>query len=390
MNVATKVTTTSTNLADLITALKETEKQIFQMLGGNILDYIFVFAPEQQLEIQNINLSENAKKVVSQYISHAQQILLNLNITPLIDSSQDLFIQFLHYSHEIYLLRFLQAKQLLAEYQLLRIPTTIEKQLVTQRSEYDTDQTFSLSLPATCYQTDDFGGLDIKRTIELENKTHKMAAIISTVTERQDLARHLLDDLNQVTLRGFVPMLYESQILEINLKLVDIWLRFFNELIYQYLDKGVGLQEATTNVYAFYLKNLTSVTQLPAELTKLQVTTVDLINSQLKQISSLNPQTIADLVQDYLELILLYIKEQRFTATNFYRLNFRFDDQLSDVEQRYDLVFDSYFINQADLLNVPIETYGIDLTQAAKELIFKSVTNDLVNPYFTLTDYLQS
>jgi len=115
-----------------------------------------------------------------------------------------------------------------------------------------------------------------------------------------------------------------------------------------------------------------------------------LIDEELLGFKQLYPQTRAAIKVELIEILLFMIYCGDFVPLSYFDVKFRSNPEFDNYEKRFHTLLDLYLImDNGSKLPFPVETYNIDFTDEAKVEIFEAVTAGIVNPNFTLADYLE-
>lgn len=382
----------STPSSILATRFRKIENDISKQIGTQILDYLFLLSPESKLTVELTQLQTTQNNLLRKYIQIAKEVFIQIG-SSFTSPHTSLPEVFKAYMHEVYYLRFLQATQLYTEYQITRVPTVQEANVMTAAPQDNSaNDTFGITVPDYCLILDKFSHIDWPSTQALEKREHNIATILSIISEIEDLTAQLSRDFADVTTRGGVPVLFENTLADLQSEITQICLQFFTREVYKLLSKGQNLSQAKDNTSAYYIKSIqSSATIFPAVLSDLDKALRLVMTTFLDSMTELTPATKKDIIQEHLELVLLYIREMRFFATNHYTLKL-FAKQIDHpitVPSRY--FIDSYLIrSDMSLSSFPLERYRIDYSAACKKLIFETITNGSINPHLTLSEYLKA
>ena len=111
--------------------------------------------------------------------------------------------------------------------------------------------------------------------------------------------------------------------------------------------------------------------------------------SKLSKVNGLNENTIQIISDEFWNIFTLNFDSLMFFPANYYSIVFRKADADRATEKEFSDVIDFFLIeNDGSPWDMAVETYAVEFTQKAKENIFDIVTNDFINPNFTLKDYL--
>ncbi|MEI7578831.1 MAG: hypothetical protein WCJ58_02195 [bacterium] len=366
------------------------EKNLVKTFGPKVLNYITVFDPDIDFQINFPKLNVNSKNLLETFNSKTLELLKMTGITPEINGSS-LQENYLQISKELYTTRFVQARLLFAEYCLVRIRSKMEMQLITNFPNLDLPQnTFTIE-KEDLIPPDEFGNVDTQSLITNEKNSHLIANTLSTIGNLENVSRKLLQDLDQITIKGMTPFMYKEQLLLLNEDLATHCLEYFSSFIYSYLEKGLTPTNAKANICSFYQEQFVlNPNDYPVTLTKFIEEIKIILQTNLLKIPDIYPETKQVLFSDYLDLVKLYIQEGSFLPQTYFKISFQEPDPENILEKPYQLIIAAFLINDdGEIDKYPIETYGVELTTAAKSLIFEAVTNNLINPLYTIENYLE-
>ncbi|HLD03445.1 MAG TPA: hypothetical protein VJC17_01595 [Candidatus Dojkabacteria bacterium] len=372
------------NLVELFTELSRYEQQIAKKFGTQIFDYLFLFSKDTRLEIKLPLLDSALQTLINNYLVCANKALKELQIPA--NENKDLGKNFLDTLADIYQLRYFDALKVYSEYQLERVPTKNEQQLIENlnpAAEKPGEAPLNIGIFIDdVFVEDDFGLIDYRATVVKENKEHNIKSYLSAYAQSLQLQKQLFYDLLEVSTRGMVPRLYQEELLDINQEVLTEAIVFFAKRIYEYLKRGFLPKDARENVQEFYNSILQKQNyQYEPEFSELKNSLQAILESLLNSIKDINQETIADLIEEYLELIKIYLQRGLLIPQTLFNFEFR---QLQD-----EIFLDSYLIFETgEFSSAPVEIYKISLTDEAKTMIFTHVINGIENPNFTLEDYL--
>lgn len=378
-------------LTKLSKELASIETKLGKALGYKIFDYAFVLDPFSRSTISVSGLKEENNDLLKKYIDKAHEILKAMKVDLKIQS-EDLFDQFIEISHEIYLVRFLEARQLVAEYALVRVPTRTEQELMRKdplRDIPELDITVSINIPDG-FLLNDYGGIDFEATKKSEEKTNQLKSTLSAIGEMIPIKEQMYNDILSISHRAMIIRLNPDLFINFCEYASQLFLVITARMVYRYIDQGYSIMESRENVYD-YIKKLTSKagTKLPKDYEKLAEQLKEELAEILAQTAA-NKETKEIIINEFLELWVFYLNEGIFVPENFYNIKFRDSTEFNSYEQYYHYLLDVYpYDDYGQLLWTPIEAYDIDFSQETKQTLFEVVTNGIQNPDFTLDDYLR-
>jgi hypothetical protein len=391
--VEQQTTKQNLNIQNDLTLLKSLEKAIAHNISPLLLDYIPILAPEKSLDINLKKINPKTADLLVQYINAGNQLLTKLKI-PAHTSTKDLLNDYLDVIHDIYLLRFVNAKAIYAKYELYRIPTQFEikiQELQNTKKQPDI-QVYSLNFPDGLIINKQ-GDVDWQATIQAEQSEHLLARHLTAFKKAKTFAHQMFIDLQAITTKALAYPIFEKELMEMTEAVIEKATFFFSKDVHHYLDKKYSLEDSIVNVYEYY-SNIAKQgnKQLMGELNSFfnEITTI--INTSLGQIKDLNSDTKAAILDDYLELIISYIKTKLLLPTDYYQMIYRDEKQLHESEkgEDYNHILDfMLYVPEGGVTEFAYETFVVDFTTDAKFFIYQTVVGDNINPQLTLKNYLR-
>lgn len=378
-------------LTKLSKELADIEVKIGKKLGYKVFDYIYVLDPYSKSDIKVSGLQAAENELLQKYIDTAHSILKALEIDVELES-EDLFDQFLEISHEIYLIRFTEARQLAAEYAIVRIPTGTEQELLRKDPFVELPEfnvTISIDIPDG-FIIDDYGRIDLKATEANEKRTNEIKATLSAIGEMLPVKEQMYSDMFRISHKAIMLSLNSERFKNFCEYAAQFFLVISAKLVYKYIQQGYSIIESKENVHD-YLKKQTDGfgTKFPADYENL----VSQLKEDLQDVfegTKATKETIDTITNEFLELWVFYLNEGTFIPENYYETRFRDSKQFNTYEQYYHYIIDVFpYDDYGQLLWTPIEAYDIDFSQNTKKTIFEVVTNGIQNPDLTLDDYLR-
>jgi len=372
-------TTTPNNVTALFEELKALEEKIAQKLGAQIFDYLFLFSDKSIEQVILPNITSDTSDLFNQYLKIYRNICQILKIESHKGSS--LIEEFLEALRDIYQLRFFDAKYLFSEYQLERVPTKMETKIMKDYKAEETALNIGIFIE-NAFVEDKNGEIDYAATVKKEEQEHLIKSYLSAYPEGIRLKSKLYYSLIEITTRGMVPRMYQDELLQINEELLTETISYFSAKVYDYLKRGFLPRDARANVLSFYNEILKKQNyRLAPQMEDLQKNLQTILQERLAEIKDLRPDTVSELIDQYLELIKVYLQAGLLLPKTLFNLQFRAEED--------GVYLDSYLVFETgELSSAPVETYKIALSDEAKAVIFEHVTNGIENPEFTLEDYL--
>lgn len=371
--------------------LYDLEKKLVDTFGKAILNYSFVFT---EPKIRTITTPEmNAPKIhlINEYIQNANELLKKIFNTEKKCIQGNEFDSLMETLQEVYLARYLQAKALYADYELIRVPTWTEVKLweAGDRTTELPDYTYRINIP-DAFVIDEYGNFNINKTIRKEAKDHTIKKYLCAIPEANFRKNDMFNLLFDRTTRAMALNINEKEITEICGSLIQEVLLFLLQKIFNYIDKGYTPHQAWENIHSLLKQTLISKNwQTSSDFQSLITKLRTLASEDLLKIEELNPETVDILTNEMMETIGYMIDFGRVMPTNILKLVFRNPEKNNQYEKDLHAILESYIImDNGSITKFPMESYDIDLSVESKTMIFEHVTGNLVNPEFTLEDYI--
>lgn len=381
--------------------ITEAEQKLSQSLGAEIWGYSSIIDPSGfAQEIKFTSLSDEQKQLLQTYINSVNDLLKAFNldeVTTQNDSSKSELEQynnaFIEASSLMYNLRYAKAKSEAAEYQLLRIHTWLEVEMLKKGGLIEhPDTEISIAIPVTdVIKIKDNGEIDLRLSEEAEKVSHTIKTYLSLIPHARAITKTLFQQFLDNLSYGLIPRIYDIELTALSEKIIRIVAAEPINNIYKYLEKGYTIKQAVTNVTTYYKELLTSqnfrfVPQLKDYDELLDKTIAETL-AKIPQLKEVTARELTEQIKNEVAKALAY---GLVYPINFYQLHFRKANPNFESETDFDFVIDSYLYEGARIMNeYPVETYAIVLTDGAKEAIFERVTNGQVNPNYTLEKYLK-
>jgi hypothetical protein len=378
--------------AELLIRIDDLQKKIQGFLGSQVFDYIFLFSNREPPQITIDSLSPQTEELIESFNKLAEEFLVKLGVNLQLNEP-DTGKKFLQLSRELYMARYIAARQEYAEYQLVRVSTPIERKLLQIVPDVEGFQQLpgavTMAFP-NAFEIDDLGRVDIKATEAKERQDHLISSYLSTVAEIGGLSRLLVKAYEEITIFGFVPVFYKDQLLQICDRVAQTLEVHFAQQVYAYLSRGLSPSQAKLNVQSYYTQlTAHNQTEFHPSMSEIGNEVHSILDEELPQLKQLYPPTRAAVKAELIEVIVFMINEGDFIPAGYYELRFRSNANFDTYEQRFNALIDLYIIlDDGTQIPSPMETYNIEYTQESKAEIFDAVTAGIENPRFTLADYL--
>lgn len=385
-----KQPTQTVNIGKTIEEIGKLEKLISTQISPNILDYVFLLAPNRDdriilskpLTIEQIKLLENFNQHSLKYFDYIE--------LPLETKKAGTFENYLEIHRNVFLTRFVEARKLFAEYSLFSIPTK-EAAKLSKNLTPDLEPAVSMEIKvADTIILNDDGSLNFQKTKEKEDETNLLRSVFSSYGNLSYLTFKSIRDLYNITTRAFLISMNQ----EFLIKLMEVVLQKLiiesNKLVYNYIDKGYPTHEAISNVKSLLEKSTSKEgRELPSQFKNIEKELEETIDTNLESNIKLEKKILSELKNEIYELLVHYSTIGKYVSSNFYKLKFiEFKDLGEDYPNRHNVVELYLYDDFQDVSKHPAEAYDIDFSRDFKKTLFQLVTNGNENPNLTLEDYL--
>jgi hypothetical protein len=379
----------NTSLEKLFQELSKLEGRIAAEISPEILDYIFLLDHHtKQKATFNTPLKGNQIALLQEYNALGTNISKELGIELKI-TSDDVFEKYLEISHEMYLMRFIEARKYFVEYALVRVMSEPEI-LYLREASIDREQMFTLEIvmPESII-LESSGELNYEKTKLLEAKTNQIASTLSSYSNLFDLSSRLYKDIYDLSLKTFLVSMNQDLLITLLQDILHIVIIEANKDVYKYLNSGYRPTEAIDNVKSMFKKSNISRTAFPERFAPLQSDIELIIEESLQSLKNNEKSLIAELKSIIIELLILYIREGLVVSSNFYKIEFVHHNDLSEITSKYKHIINTYLLDDfGKTLQEPSETYDIRFSQRFKKILFNLLTNGNINPNMSLEKYL--
>lgn len=375
---------------DLINEIKLLEQEVVNQLSSKVFDYIYLLSPTRKQTIQLLTpLNTKQTEVLTKYNTFVEKLLKQLSLD-LDLKNKDLFNKFLEYSRSIYLIRYIEARQLFAEYALFTIPTKESKQYAKDHNE-STENTISIEIKVKdAFSLEEDGSINILDTIKKEDSSNLIKSSLATLEVIFELTGKSLIDLSNITSRAFLVSLNQKFLQYLMQSSLQILVIETNKLAYNYIDRGFTPKEAYENVRKILIDTTPKHgIQLTQTLSHIQPQIEELVKTGIEDNINLEKAIQQELFKEIMELLVHYATQGLYVSKNMYQLKFIQYSELPEEYANYHNVIELYLMDdEGTVLNVPSEAYDIGYSKNFKEQLFNLVTNGIENPLLTLEDYL--
>jgi len=379
----------NTSLDKYFQEILKLERTIALEISPEVLDYLFLLDSNNKQKVSfNTPLTGKQIALLQEYNSIGIKILeeveINLDIT-----SSDVFDRFIEISHEIYLLRFTEARKYFVEYALVRVLSETESNYL-QETKQNREQMFSIEIVIPeAFVLGPSGNLDYEKTVALENRTNLIAATLSSYSNLLDLSSRMYKDLYNLSPRTFLISMNQNLLVNLLQDLLHILIVEGNKEVYKYINSGYRPTEAIDNVKSMLSKSKVSKTEFPERFTPFQNDIEEIISVSLQSLKNNDKILITELKALIIEVLILYIREGLIISSNFYKIEFVHHNDLPEILSKYKHIINTYLLDDfGKTLKVPSETYDIRFSQKFKKILFNLLTNGNVNPNMPLEKYL--
>lgn len=389
------------DLTEILNKISETETKLTELLGGDIWGYANILDEKRKSYALTIaSLNEQQKIALSNYIAAVNNLLLNLDLSEVTISTDNAYSEldnyttaFVEASSIVFSLRYAWALKEFASYQLIRVKTWLETELLKKggfENHPDTDITIAIPLTEAIL-TSENGDIDLQKTANAEAQSHLIKTFLSISTHVKVIKHKLFQDMLDYSSFGMIPRLFEDEIQTMAEGLAKALIADPTNMVYNYLARGYTLSESIQNVNKYYENVIQSQAgKLAPTFSDLETILKEVITSILDVIPNIKAETKVIYTAETINQSIAILMSKQVFPMNFYQLTFRKANPNFASEKFYNYAVDSFVYNGNRIINeYPIETYAIELTEEAKEQIFESVTNGNINPKYTLKDYLR-
>ena len=386
-------TNKTTTFYNELQELKAIEVQVAKKISPTLLDYMFLFAPDVTYNIKISSLSKEGEGLLKLYINKADAFLTKLNL-PINKPLENIVETFVDKLHDMYMLRFIDAKLLYAEYEFFRIPTRFETALHEKSlgSFKVPEETTSFIFPDSLV-LDKTNDIDWEKSLLLEKTEHTIARNISAYKNARILQDQMFNDLEAITTRAFAFMIIKKELQEVINEVLHKVFFFFSGEVYKYINKNYGLEESVSNVYEYYKESAEKGPDQFVKTLKKLFTEIDtILEIRLSAIPEMNATTKEMLIDDFRELITAYFLYKMVFPKDYYEAQIRDHTEFYENEKGFNYlkIIDLFmYIPEGGVTEMALESFVVDFSDGAKFFIFKAVVGDVENPVFTLKDYLR-
>lgn len=389
------------DLTEILTKISDAESQLTILLGNSIWGYANILDEKRENYTLIINsLNEDQKKALREYIEAVNLLLVESELTEVIIASDNSYSEldnftnaFIEASSMLYSLRYAWAIKEFSSYQLIRVYTWLETEMLKKGNMQDhPDTAITIAIPlAEAIQLTDNGNFDLQKTANTEAENHFIKTFLSFSTHTKVIQNKLYQDMLDFSSYGMIPRLFEDEIQKMTAEIARILVIEPTSMVYRYLARGYTLSQSIQNVSNYYQNVIKSQNEkLSPTFSELELNLTEAINASLEKIPNLKEETKATYLNETIIQSISILKSKILLPINYYQLNFRKANPSYISEKYYDFVVDSFVYDGNRVMNeYPIETYAIELTDNAKEQIFASVTNGNINPDYSLNHYLR-
>jgi hypothetical protein len=369
--------------------LSELEGRIASEISPEILDYLFLLDSNSKRKVSfNTPLTNKQISLLQEYnalgITVSKEVGIDLKF-----ASEDVFEKFIEVSHEIYLMRFIEARKYFVEYALVRVLSEPEM-LYLREANIDREQMFSIEIVMPeALILEASGKLDFDKTEALEARTNQIASTLSSYSNLFDLSSRIYTDLYNLSMRTFLISMNQNLLVTLLQDVLHIIIIEANKEVYKYLNSGYRPTEAIDNVKSMFKKSKNSRTVFPDRFVSFQKDIEEIIDESLQSLKNNDIKLISELKTQIIELLILYIREGLVVSSNFYKVDFIHHNDLSEATSKYKHIINTYLIDDfGKTLREPSETYDIRFSQRFKKILFNLLTNGNINPILPLEKYL--
>lgn len=366
---------------ELYEKIQLTMQELQKLVGPRVWDYAFLFnaAPINSINFQSLNLK--TEQLVNEFIELVNQLLLMASQESV--DGDDIAEKFTNALHSYYTIRYLEARMLLADYELLRILTITEDKLLDAANEdkANISESFSLNIPGAI-KINIKGEPDLDATMQFEKEKNLIKAHLSNVSEINYLAPKLRSAFEDYSTMSVSVYIFQAEFLEIFQFILNAFMLPLSQSIYEYLNKGYNLEQAKLNVFE-YFKSIFNKQNLRFSpyFKDLEDEIVSQAKGILDTIPNLEQNTKEKLIWEAQGLIIEEFLKGNLFPRNFYDIELRQSLKDREAESQYKYICDTFPIQSTGRMTpFAIESYAIALTPESKLKIFTYVIDGLENP----------
>jgi hypothetical protein len=339
----------------------------------NYLAQLIVNA-DNYLEIPIPETAENFFKInCPRESAHLFQLLRKSGLAPNAKS-------FLEAYRELFLYRYQKAYQAHASYTFRRIPTPEQYGILEKLSkDYNpTDVYLAFDLDQFIAKNAD-NSLDLIKMQKGEDQGNNVAAALSALVDMPGLSLFILRNFNDITERGFFPVVFrkelEAMILEVTFEL----LYFSAKLIYQPLKAHVPLSEAVATSIKYYSEYINVDTyRFPSDFEPFELLITEVLKTNLDECKELTAKTKEIIFYEFIQIILTFIQAGLNFPQAYYEVKFREPIEFDRRDFQAQNVADVYlYMENGMKLPKPFESYSIQVAdENMQEIISYALQND--------------
>lgn len=366
---------------ELYKKIQLTMQELQKLVGPRVWDYAYLFnaGPINSINFQSLNLK--TEQLINTFIDQVNQLLEMASQEQI--GGDKIAENFTNALHSYYTIRYLEARMLLADYELLRILTVTEDKILDAANEDWTkmSESYSIYIP-DAIKANVRGEADIDATMQYEKEKNLIKAHLSCVSEINYLAPKLRSTFEDYSTVSVSVYLYQEEFLEIFQFLLNTFMLRIAQSVYEYLNKGYNLEQAKLNVFD-YFKSIFNKQNLrfAPYFKEMEDAMVSHTKGILDTIANLEQSTKESLIWESQSLIIEEFINGNLYPRNFYDIELRPAMRDRDVESPYKYICDTFLIQSTGrMTEFAIESYALALTPESKTRIFSYVINGLENP----------
>jgi hypothetical protein len=366
---------------ELYDKIQLTMQELQKLVGPRVWDYAFLFdaGPINSINFQSLNL--RTEQLINEFIDQVN-VLLEMASQEKING-EDIAENFTNALHAYYSIRFLEARMLLAEYELLRILTITEDKILDAANEDKTkmSESFSIYIP-NAIKTNERGEVDIDATMQFEQQQNLIKSHLSCVTEVNYFAPKFAQKFEDYSTVSVAVYLYQDDFIELFQFILNSFLLKVSQAIYDYLNKGYNLEQAKLNVYDYFKSILNKQNLRFAPYFK-EMEEEMISNSKeiLDGMPNLEQSTKETLIWEAQKLMIEEFLNGNLFPRNYYDIELRLALKDRETESSYSHICDTFPLQSTGrMTEFAIESYALSLTPESKAKIFSYVVNGLENP----------
>jgi len=372
---------------ELYKQIFEVQNELKSVLDPNVWDYAFLFNIDNTHKIEIKNTTLQIENLLTKFNDLCNKLFESSGMP--VQKGKDSIETFNLVLHLYYILRFLEAKMLYADYEYLRImtPTELKIQNAAKGSPWpeESDISFSIKIPNSIKKTK-LGEVEINSTIRFENEEDAFKIFCTCSPQIKFLTGFLLETFENETTLKIPLLLFPEDFVKIFSKSMEVFLKIIAAPIYDYIDKGYSVQQSKVNVFEYIKTMLNKQGNSLSPLYKSEEEQmIAIIRDVLSQNKAILPKSIEVFVSEIIEFIIKMFLDGEIMPENIYDVSYREANPNNPNENSFDYICDLYLMtNSGRYPEFAIESYALALTPKSKTDMFGYITQGIENPNFPL------